>query len=133
MHCFSCSKGVAVEGHNECAVCLAKGRAREKKRSDTRKAQGLCVRCGLPAFPGLTLCAACMYKRRHIAAKYYQSHTGYVHQRTITRSKNLKLDGRCIKCGRVLSDEEKAASSRCYACLTKENKSMGRRYSRCNY
>jgi hypothetical protein len=60
--CTVCGKPQASE-RVYCEECLARQRARCRKRRQQRKAARLCEKCGKPSAPGRTTCQACIAKR----------------------------------------------------------------------
>ena len=74
---------------------------RQKIRGETRKANGLCPRCGASSSLNFFHCAECRGKDK-------------------ARRQELRLQGRCVTCGRQNYDETK---TRCISCKTRHNKS----------
>lgn len=124
--CVNCHKERAVEGKCYCEKCsedLAVMRQikREQKRQydamryemtkqkrlyERRKAEGVCVRCGMrDAIAGQVLCPACKLRQEQIKRKSNQ-----------TRYSKLKAAGICTQCGK---EPARPGFSKCEKCAAK--------------
>ena len=81
--CTRCGKNKALPGRKLCEACVEKERVKGRRnyfsRADkmqqsykSRKAAGLCVKCGKPAVYGQTLCEDCRLKAK-ISREYYRA------------------------------------------------------------
>ena len=103
--CPRCGKP-AAEGHAQCEDCLAKAKAQRaktrssKKRYDSLKKDGKCVRCGISwAEPGQSYCRKCLNRRKALKKRYTPNNE----KRKAIRDER-KAAGLCIECGKPRLD-----------------------------
>ena len=82
--CISCGRNDAEIGHVLCKACIANAKLRQqcidpdgskrreykKQLRESRKAQGLCIECGKPAWRGRTRCYTHILKARESCQVY---------------------------------------------------------------
>ena len=84
-----------------------------EKQRVRRKRDGLCTDCGQLAFPGVTRCAGCLYKRRNSQAVYKIKNRELLNAKEKERRRGYLRDGKCIRCAAPLRDGE---TKYCMAC-----------------
>ena len=85
----------------------------------SHKEKGLCVICNKKALVGYTQCVYHLYKGSLKSQKYAQGHRQLETVRHIEWRDRMRLDGRCIKCGAPLIEEESVYCMNCSMCLYK--------------
>jgi hypothetical protein len=93
-----------------------------RKRYQSRKDNGVCVRCDNKAFPGIVICLECRSKQRTGDNKYRMIHRDKrnKHQRELKVQR--LAEGKCYKCGSPLIEGE---AKYCYACQTTSHSLKG--------
>ena len=93
--CNTCHKAPPAPKRKSCPACLARDRAKWRRKSAARKAKNLCVRCGKgPPRPGRTECADC-------ACKAAERARGGDADRVRARYWARIEAGTCVQCGAV--------------------------------
>lgn len=88
-------KFLAKETPEEKEKRLARQRKKSKKRYEERKAQGLCVMCGKPAYKGGVLCYECTIKAKKRDAERWEK---------IGITKLPKPEGVCLICDKPVKE-----------------------------
>ncbi len=115
-------------------------RERHKRRTDERRAQGLCIKCGKDrAAPGRSLCEACLergreaqrarYDRRKAAGDSYggrnpESRRRMARERTRKRRRERKEAGLCVRCGELAPAEGSVVCEACREARRAEEKKL---------
>ena len=106
--CVRCGNRPAPEGGTVCDACREARRVSDRERYGARRAAGLCVICGQPAFADETLCGVCAaidHERRDRERKNSAARLRYAERRRRWR---------CTACGRPSH-----GASRCEPCARK--------------
>ncbi len=77
-----------------------KQRDDKKRRSERRKAAGLCVRCGEPVVPGKRQCQKHLNYCCEKSKQYYRNDPVKSYRCMVTLRRGRKAQGLCIHCGR---------------------------------